>query len=221
MSRELSAETVKITSFSLTSESSLATVDYGIERAGYPFFSVSDLPEPAQIEVKYSEPFDGLSMPWSDGPYTWATGLSNNFRVETFNLTSTGRFSSMLIQGGQRWQSIRLIAGTSVTFAQVGFEATVNTTAADEFPSQFESEDDELNAIWKLGGVAASLACVEAGTQGATWTVDTTNGASVHSSRPSQSIYGASFANYTLRFETKIERAGVWWSIVSLRSEYA
>lgn len=210
---DITVDTGNATAFTLDVDHPVATLDYGIERAGYPFFTV-DVVQPAQIEVKYSEPFIGLSQPWADGPYTFVTGLSSSFRVETYNITKSGRFSGPLIQGGQRWQSIRLLSEGTVTFEQVGFDATVETTEVTEFPGQFECDDDDLNAIWKLGVAAASTACVEEGSQKATWEIDTVNGAYIRSQRPAQAISGAFFSNYTMSFETLIERGGVWWSVV-------
>jgi hypothetical protein len=58
----------------------------------------------------------------------------------------TGRFSAALIQGGQRWQSIQLISEGTVSFDQVGFEATVDATEVEEYPGQFDCDDEELNA---------------------------------------------------------------------------
>lgn len=55
-------------SFTLTSSSPVLTLDYGAEVAGFPTFNVQKLSKPAQVELKYSEPYDGLSMPYSDGP---------------------------------------------------------------------------------------------------------------------------------------------------------
>jgi hypothetical protein len=211
---DLVVDTDNATAFTLDTKNPLATLDYGTERAGYPYFTVSEVTEPVQIEVKYSESFVGLAHPWADGPYSFATGLSNSFRVETFNITSSGRVSAPLIQGGQRWQSIRLLSEGTISFAEVGLEATVDTTEVADFPGQFECDDEELNEIWGLGAKAASTACVEEGTQKATWDIDLTNGAYIRSQRASQALSGAFFSNYTLVFETLIERGGVWWSVV-------
>lgn len=38
-------------------------------------------------------------------------------------------------------------------------------------------------------------------------------GVYVRSTRPSQTLVGATFANYTLSFDTYIDRGGVWWSV--------
>lgn len=200
----------------LNSESPVATIDYGTEVAGFPFFEISRIDGPVQIEVKYSEPYHGLQHPWGDGPYTFSTGLSNAFRVETFNITKTGKLQSPLIQGGQRWQSIRLIAGQSVSFTRVGFVPTVSDIDPEKYPSQFHSDNKLFNEIWKLGAKAAGLACLEKGTQGPVWTIDPAQGALVQGMRASPNFETGSFENYTLQFETKIERAGLWWTVVGI-----
>ncbi|KAE8381304.1 Six-hairpin glycosidase-like protein [Aspergillus bertholletiae] len=203
------------TAFALNPLSPLATVDYGAERAGYPFFVVSSLSQPVQLEVKYSEEFNGLDHPFSDGPYSFSNQLGNSFRVETFNIARTGRITSPLLQGGQRWQSIRLLTKGVVEFSQVGFDATVDTVEPEDLPGQFSCDDDVLNEIWKLGARAATAACVDKHSQKAIWQVDAGNGVYMRSVRPSVSLNGTAFANYTLEFETRIEKGGSWWSVAS------
>ncbi|KAJ5532139.1 hypothetical protein N7494_008691 [Penicillium frequentans] len=204
---------LKPSKFVLTVHSPIATIDYGSETAGYPFFEIESVEAQAQIEVKYSEPYDGLQHVWGDGPYTFSTGLSNVARVETFNVTKAGTVKSSLIQGGQRWQSIKLIAGNKVTISRVGFEPTVSVTDPDTLPARFSSDDTVFNAIWKLGQKAATMACLEKGSQKAVWDIDPVKGAFVHSTRSSPNIETSTFEDYTLEFETSIERGGVWWSI--------
>ncbi|KAE8369937.1 Six-hairpin glycosidase-like protein [Aspergillus caelatus] len=201
--------------FALDPQSPLATVDYGAERAGYPFFVISSLSQPVQLEVKYSEEFNGLDHPFSDGPYSFSNQLGNSFRVETFNITRTGRVTSSLVQGGQRWQSIRLLTSGTVTLSEVGFDATIDTVEPENLPGQFSCDDDVLNEIWKLGARAATAACVDKQSQKAIWEVDPVNGVFTRSVRPSVSVNGTAFANYTLEFETMIEKGGSWWSVAS------
>lgn len=201
--------------FTLSPATPLATLEYLTYSAGYPFFEVSSVDGPVQIEVKYSEQYDGLLQPWSDGPYPFAPGLSNAFRVETFNITAPGTVTAFLLQGGQKWQSVRLLSGHSVSFSNVGFRASVETTTVDDLPGQFDCSDGSLNEIWNLGAKAATAACVDQGTQGPVWEIDPVNGAYVRSTRPAQSVIGAAFANYTLDFETWIDRGGSGWAVVS------
>jgi len=135
--------------FHLNQSTPYATLDYGHEVAGYPFFEVESVTTPVQIEVKYAEEFSAPYHPFSDGPYPFTIGLSNTYRVETPEVTVPGRIEPFLLQGGQRWQSIRLLTNGSVTFTSLGFIASVPVIDIDNLPGSFQSNDDVLNRIWK------------------------------------------------------------------------
>ncbi|KAF7890917.1 uncharacterized protein EAF01_010726 [Botrytis porri] len=178
-----------------------AALDYGHEVASYPYYDVEFISGKVQIEVKYSEEFDGLNTNFSDGPFPSAIGLSNTYRVETCELTETGPFEAFLLQGGQRWQSIRLLTSGSVTFSTIGFTASVSAIDVSTLPD-----------IWALGARASSLACIDPGTQGSMWEFDA-NGALVRGMKPGLTIKGASFQNYMLEFNTMIKRGDIGWAI--------
>ncbi|KAF7891701.1 hypothetical protein EAF00_008003 [Botryotinia globosa] len=198
--------------FELTPSTPVATLDYGHEVAGYPYYDIEFISGKVQIEVKYSEEFQGLITNFSDGPFPFATGLSNTYRVETFELNETGPFQAFLLQGGQRWQSIRLLTSGSVTFSTIGFTASVSDIDVSTLPGGFESDNVMLNDIWALGARASSVACIDRGTQGSMWEFDI-NGALVRGMKPGLTIKGASFQNYTLEFDTMIKRGGIGWAI--------
>ncbi|TGO59259.1 hypothetical protein BCON_0046g00020 [Botryotinia convoluta] len=198
--------------FELTPSTPVATLDYGHEVAGYPYYDVEFISGKVQIEVKYSEEFNGLDTNFSDGPFPFAIGLSNTYRVETFELTETGPFEAFLLQGGQRWQSIHLLTSGSVMFSTIGFTASVSDIDVSTLPGGFESDNVMLNDIWALGARASSLACIDRGTQGSMWEFDV-NGALVRGMKPGLTIKGASFQNYTLEFNTMIKRGGIGWAI--------
>ncbi|KXS10019.1 glycoside hydrolase family 78 protein [Gonapodya prolifera JEL478] len=203
----------KFAPFTLDGNNSVATVDYGTEVGGLPWFEISSLSnEGLQIEVKYSETFGALNLEYSDGPYYFVTGLANSFRVETFNVTSTGRLSAFQIQGGQRWQSIRLLSKGSVTISNVGFKASFQSLSYDELPGQFESDDNELNEIWKLGTRAVQAACLATREQPASWRVDS-DGILVESQRPAVSHLSTGLQNYALEFDAQILRSGLLWGV--------
>ncbi|KAE9363347.1 glycoside hydrolase family 78 protein [Stipitochalara longipes BDJ] len=201
-----------VESFQLNALTPLATLDYGNEVAGYPWFDVESVSGKVQVEVKYSEEFSGLNTNFSDGPFSFAVGLSNTYRVETFEVTESGPFQAYLIQGGQRWQSIRLLTNGSITFSSVGFESSIPVVDVGNLPGTFNSSDATLNSIWKLGARAASAACVEQGSQKTIWDVDS-DGALVRGMRAANSIQGAYFEDYTLEFDARIERAGFGWVV--------
>ncbi|KAL0939865.1 uncharacterized protein CTRU02_206475, partial [Colletotrichum truncatum] len=207
---EAQVQTQAFAPFTLTPEIPVATLDYGAERGGYPIFDVSAVDRPTQIEVKYTEHFDGLNHPFGDGPYSFSNQLGNSFRVETFNITAAGKVVSPLIQGGQKWQSIRLLTNGTISFSNVGFEATIDTVEPENLPGKFHSDDEKLNEIWKLGARAAIAACVDKGTQKAIWEVDEENGVLATSVRPSLTWKGTTWTNYTVDFDTKIKKGGSW-----------
>lgn len=54
----------------LTPSSSVLTLDYGADVSGWPYFTVTGLAGTAvQIELKYSEQFQGLNLATGDGPW--------------------------------------------------------------------------------------------------------------------------------------------------------
>lgn len=203
-------------SLTLSPSSPLVTLDYGTEVAGFPFFIVSSLSGIVQIEVKYTEEFSGLLQPFADGPWTFANGLSNSFRVETFNITDTGRFESYFVQGGQRWQSARLITNGSVTIENLGYRLTSSNLDVNELVGQLDVDNNAYNRIFDLGGRVVQVACVDAGNAPPTWDI-TKDGAYVRGQASAQSSIGiiTSASNYTLEFDMKIERGGAGWRVAT------
>ncbi|GKU22803.1 unnamed protein product [Fusarium langsethiae] len=211
---EPTSKTKPFTSFTLDSnKNTVAVIDYGIEVGGVPFFDVESLSGPAQIEVKYTEAYQGLEEPFSDGPLLYGNQLANNFRIQTLNVTKTGRYDVFLVQGGQRWESLRLLTEGTIKFSNVGFHATFPNLDPDKEPGFFECSDKRLNEIWKLGVRGAQSSCLEQGSQPSTWRVDPKNGVLIESLRPIQSEKAPVVGNHTLEFETKIERGGLWYGV--------
>ncbi|KAK4550353.1 hypothetical protein LTR36_003320 [Oleoguttula mirabilis] len=198
----------------LSASDQVLTIDYGVEAAGFPFFEVVALSAPTQIEVKYAEQWPALAEPQSDGPWTYTNGLANTFRVETFNLTVAGRVESFFVQGGQRWQTVRLLTNTTVTFSAVGLKATSAHVPVGDVPGQFATSNAVYNGIWALGARVAQVACVDAGNAPSTWQI-TSEGALIRGQQTAQSVKGATAGNYTLAFATKIVRGGTGWKVAS------
>lgn len=223
----------------LTSTSKVVTLDYGNEVAGWPFVEVKDLDGPVQIELKYSEPFSGLNEPQGDGPWyeplSWhyekppvcytnaetrgfVNGLMNSFRVETFNITKPGRIESFLLQGGQRWQSIELLKGSSVKLSKIGMKPSVEispdpaTASHSLIPGAFSASSDIYGKVWGLGARVVQAACFSKGSQPSTWEI-TKDGAYIRGQFPAVSAKGSGpeFDKYTLEFDTKVTQGGTGW----------
>lgn len=201
-------------SLTLTPSNPLIVLDYETEVAGFPFLNVSASSGMVQVEVKYTEMYSGLLQPYSDGPWTYSNGLSNTFRVETFNITAPGYMESFFVQGGQRWQTVRLITNGSVTFNHVGFRLTSSNLDADALPGQLKTGDEVKDRVFNLGGRVVQAACIDAGNAPSTWEI-TEDGALIRGQATAQSSLGLGSANYTLEFDVKIVRGGAGWRLAS------
>ncbi|KAJ5343066.1 hypothetical protein MYU51_016253 [Penicillium brevicompactum] len=201
--------------FTLSQSQSILTVDYGNEIGGFPLFQVHPLSGPVQIEAKYTEAKNGLESPSGDGPWTFSNGLSNTFRVETFNVTTPGKFQSYFIQGGLRWQTLRLLnTDGSVRICGVGIRSQNDQTPISELPGSFESSNSMYNDIWALGPRTVQQACIAKDAAPSTWQI-TGEGVLLRGQQSAQSVVGPEYANYTMSFSTKIVRGGTGWRVAS------
>jgi len=201
-------------SIKLDSKNSVLTLDYGAEVGGWPFVEVNSVKGSVQIELKYSESFVAQKLPYGDGPFPFTNGLSNSYRVERFNITCPGHYESLSIQGGLRWQTIRIIGSGSITFSKLGLRPSVDIKPLEALPGSFSTSNKAYTDIWGLGPRAAQAVCVEAGTQPASWQLSK-QGAYIQSQTPALSVKGFTFSNYTLEFDTKIDFGGLNWKIAT------
>ncbi|GMG16462.1 unnamed protein product [Phytophthora fragariaefolia] len=171
--------------FTLTTTEPIATLDYDYEVAGLPYFVVSAVSNgPVDVEVKYSEQFAVLSTIFRMAPRS------------------------------QRWQTLRLLSGDSVTFEAVGLQASIEVIDdLSSLPGTFSSSNTKYNEIWDLGARAMSAACLDAGSQISSWNASKENGAFVPGTRPGVSYKAWNLTDYTLEFETQIIRGGVGFYI--------
>ncbi|KAJ5703137.1 hypothetical protein N7488_010685 [Penicillium malachiteum] len=196
----------------LNSTHPVLTLDYGTEVGGFPFVETEDPEQPVQIELKYSEPFDGLQLPYGDGPWLFINGLANSFRTETFNVSKAGEFEALLLQGGLRWQSITLLDNSTLTITNVGLRPSVVINDTQDLRGSFSTSNGGYQDVWDLGARAVQAACYDAGSQPSTWQI-TQDGAFVPGQYPAVSAKGNGFSNYTLEFQTKIITGGTGWRI--------
>lgn len=192
----------------------ILTLDYGSEVLGIPTLDIGSLSGRVQIELKYTEEYAGLDNIYGDGPWTFSNGLSNTFRTETFEVKEPGTLKSFFLQGGLRWQTIRLLTNGSVTFSSIGLRTSTPIIANDHLPGSFNSSNEIYNEIWGLGAKAVQAACVDKGTLRSTWEV-THDGALIRGQQTAQSFKGVAYSNYTMSFMTKIVRGGTGWKVAS------
>jgi hypothetical protein len=104
---------------------------------GYPFFRIDYVSGPVQIEVNYSEEVARLSHDFADGPFPFNVALANMYRVETFEITESGDTTLFVLQGGQRWHSIRPRTDGEVGFKAAGFAPSLPVVDVDDLPGGF------------------------------------------------------------------------------------
>ncbi|KAL4988642.1 Six-hairpin glycosidase-like protein [Aspergillus falconensis] len=205
------------TCLTLTPSNPAVTFDYKTEVGGYPFLDVVSFGGAGaiQIESKYSEARGGLDEAFADGPWTFGNGLANSFRVETFNITRPGHVESFFQQGGQRWQRLRLLNDdATVRLCGVGIRSLNERTEVEQLPGYFKSSNPLYNEIWALGARTVHQACIKKGTAATTWEV-TPDGVLLRGQQSAQSALGASLADYTMTFQTKILRGGTGWRVAT------
>lgn len=175
---------------------------------------MTNVSQAVQIEVKYSEAFINLNEPFADGPL--------HVRYQSRQRLPRGDIQRDCPSTHHRaanpgWPAVADHPVAHIRerhFLVDRICATVDTTEVADLPGSFESSDEKFNAIWKLGAVSTSTACVEKGTQGQIRQVDADKGAFMQSVKPSMSLEGAGFSDYKLEFDTLIDRAGMWWTMV-------
>ncbi|KAL5361299.1 Six-hairpin glycosidase-like protein [Aspergillus floccosus] len=201
--------------FTLSPSDPVATLDYGTDVSGFPFVDVDSLSAPVQLEARYSEAKDGLEQPFGDGPWVFSNGLSNTFRVETFNITESDRLQSFFQQGGLRWQRLRLLnPDRTVRICTAALRSLNDQTEVDALPGYFESSSPIYNEIWALGPRTVQQACIAKGGAPSTWEV-TPDGVLLRGQQSAQSAFGTTYANYTMTFLTKIVRGGSGWRVAN------
>lgn len=198
--------------------SRVLTLDFASEVAGWPWLEVTAVnlkQGPVQVELKYSEEFNGLNSALADGPWLYSYGLMNSFRTETFNITQPGQIQSYFLQGGQRWMSVTLLTGASVTIRAAGFEASVSVIEPENLPGTFSSSNSTFDAVWGLGARAVQAACIDEGSQTSLWDISS-EGAYIRGQYPAVTSKSTSDWNlYTLEFSTKIDSGGTGWKMVT------
>jgi hypothetical protein len=198
--------------YALSKHTPVLTLDYGVDVAGFPYIDI--VSGAGQIELKYTEDFDGLNQLYGDGPWTFVVGLANSFRTETFNITGPGRIQSTLLQGAQRWETVTLLTDDTIVVSSPGFEPSVEVCPRQTLPGSFSASNQNYTEIWGLGARAVQLACFDKKSQPQTWEI-TADGAYIQGQQPANSPLGYDMSDYTLEFMTKIVRGGTGWRVLS------
>ncbi|MBR8040250.1 hypothetical protein KDW85_17720 [Burkholderia cenocepacia] len=195
------------------------TLDYGRVVGGLPVFQVSSVSGRPALQAVYAEAQQYLGAN-GDGSYPDGAEFNVSFvgnggavslsRVNTYRPSGPGLIVSRLVQGGERFQVIRLTQPGSVTLSRVGIRPLVPTP--QKRAGYFASSDPALDEIWDLGARTVELGTVPARSLPSTWTV-TPQGLVVRDSTFSIYQAGTKWAGYTAEFDVQVLENEAGWMV--------
>lgn len=204
----------------------LLVVDYGRIVGGVPVFEVERHSGQLEMTSIYAQALPWL-LPDGDGPapgkpgataaatkeisFVGFAGAANLSRVERIPLRR-GRIVNRLIQGGQRFQALRLTGEGSVTLRGIGFVSSSRFPRSSPCPGRFECSDPALNEIWALGAYALDVASLPAGALPPLWDIGP-QGATVYGDTYTGYQRGLAWTDYTVRFQVRIEEHEASWLV--------
>ncbi|ORY35299.1 Six-hairpin glycosidase-like protein [Naematelia encephala] len=197
-------------------EETLVVLDYGRVVSGVPKFQVEAVEQASgnaaiELLVAYSEGLQAVYLDDGDGPFPYTAG-ANTIRAVPYNLTAIGPVEDFFMQGGQRWQAIKLKSPGKVTLSGVGFRPTAFHTDVSNLPGYFRCSDGFLNDIWECGSWSGQINQIPARINTPSFQ-PTILGTIVDSQRPSQYYHGSTFDDYRLSCTAKILSGGLIFSI--------
>ncbi|KAH6614995.1 glycoside hydrolase family 78 protein [Boeremia exigua] len=198
--------------------SGIALLDYGANFEGLPTFEVVSVSgDVSGFQIKYSETKSVLETNAnSDGPVGLAAAM-DSYRVNMYsNITGPTNHTNRLIQGGFRYQELRLITAGEMILRNVGVKPTTSTESIGSLPGSFECSDDKLNQIWNVGARTVQLNEIPANSIPLFWEVSS-EGSYVESQAPQSyaSPAAASLMNYVLEFDVKPVANGFSFSVLA------
>lgn len=136
----------------------VVVLDYGIDVAGVPYFDVSAATGTPTLSASYSE---GQQFIGPDGDEQSTTffprpGVDPK-RVDNYQVAGKGMIDNNTVQGGERYECLRLTTPGSVTLRAVGIRSTGFRADKDAYQGWFLSSDEQLNKIWYAGAYTAQL----------------------------------------------------------------
>lgn len=140
----------------------------------------------------------------------------DTYRVNQYNITEPSNYTNRLIQGGFRYQKLNLSTAGELVLSNVGVKPSIPSTPLDKLPGYFETSDEDLNRIWKVGARTVQMNDIPANTIPPFWQVSS-EGSLVESQAP-QSLAGsvaAMLMQYRLQFEVKPITKGFAFSVLA------
>ena len=124
-------------------------VDYGKDVGGIPYFVVESESGSPVLRSAYSE---GLPYMGASGDGTPSTsGAGDQSRVDDLTVTSTGRWTTGFIQGGERYERITLASPGTIRLSSVGIRFTAVRTDGNDYRGWFDSSRPPSTASGTTG----------------------------------------------------------------------
>jgi alpha-L-rhamnosidase len=185
-------------------------LDYGKDVGGIPYFVVRSESGSPVLRSAYSEGLSYLGPEGDNSPS--ASDAGDPSRADSLTISSSGRFTTGLIQGGERYERITLASPGTVTLSSIGVRFTAVRATADHFRGWFDSSSEELDRIWYDGAYTTQLDELPAAMLPAAWRI--TNG-TLDADGGGTGVLrtGSTWTNYTMSFDTRIEESQSGWVV--------
>lgn len=205
---------------------STVVLDYGHIVGGLPVFAIESFSGRPELTSIYAQALPWL-LPDGDGPapgkpgaseaapkeisFVGFAGAADLSRIERIGLRR-GTVVNRLIQGGQRFQALRVSGSGSVSLKGVGFTPTFRLPTHHPRQGRFECSDAALTEIWALGAYALDAASLPAGALPPLWDIGR-HGATVYGDTYTGYQRGLEWTDYTARFEVRIDAHEASWLV--------
>jgi alpha-L-rhamnosidase len=185
-------------------------VDYGEDIAGVPYFVVRSESESPVLSSSYSEGLQYMGPDGDNGPSQSDAGDTS--RSDNLKVTASGRLTTGLIQGGERYERITLTSPGAVTLSSVGIRFTAVRATASDYRGWFDSSSAQLNRIWYDGAYTTQLDELPAATLPSAWHVASgsldADGGIVGILRK-----GSNWTDYAASFDTEVVDNEAGWVV--------
>lgn len=151
----------------------------------------------------------------SDGPLPLAAAM-DTYRINRYNISSSGTLKNRLVQGGFRYQKLNLTSPGSLSLRNVGVWPTTNDTPVDELPGSFNSSSEMINRIWEAGARTLKLTEIPKDSVPDFFVV-TPDGTIAESQAPQVlgSTIAAQLLTYEMNFDVKPLKGGFGFIVLS------
>jgi hypothetical protein len=140
----------------------------------------------------------------------------DTYRVNQYNISGPLVHTNRLIQGGFRYQKLNISTAGELVLKNIGVKPTIPVTPLDQLPGYFETSDEDLNQIWKIGARTVQLNDIPTNSIPPFWQVSS-EGSLVESQAPQvlSGITAAMLTQYHLAFEVKPVAKGFGFSVLA------